>query len=112
MGIAFQLDERFYGDFTLDNLNSRQFSIVCGTFAYDSASSTALSVTGTGLRNVLGFVACNKGGTSFAYSPATGAIQPISIFSSVTGVCYSAASGSGDFTTSITSIPFMCWGFR
>jgi hypothetical protein len=112
MGIAFQLDERLYGDFTLDNLNSRQMSFVCGTFAYDSASSTALTVTGTGLRNIMGFTACNKGGMSFQFTPANNTIQPISVLSSVTGVCYTVATASGDFTTSVTSIPFMCWGFR
>ena len=114
MGLTFQLEPTFYGDFTLDNLNSRQFQIVNGYFSYDSASSTALTVTQalTGLSRILGFVSCGKGDVFFSFDPSASTIEPVAgVFSSATGATPFLSTASFAIA-SITSIPFLCWGFR
>jgi hypothetical protein len=114
MSLAFTLEPTFYADFTLDNLNSRQLQLVHGQFAYDSASSTALTVTQAmvGLSRILGFVSCGTGDVFFNFSVANSTIEPVSgVFSSATGFTAFLSTASSAIA-SITSIPFLCWGFR
>lgn len=112
--LTFTLEPRFYGEFTVDNLSSRQLCIVNGVFTYDAASSSALTVTVAmvGLNDIKGFIASPKGNVFWDYSPATATLRPVAgVFSSATGAAYLTASASFD-VASITSIPFLCWGFR
>ncbi len=112
--LTFTLEPRFYGDFQVNNLAARQLQLVHGYFDYDAASSSALTVTTAlvGLNTLLGFVASSKGGVMWSFSPATALLQPVAgCYYSATGVCYFTATASLD-VASITSIPFLCWGYR
>ena len=113
-GLTFTLEPTFYGDFTMDNLNSRQLQIVHGYFTYDAASSSALTVTASmvGLNRILGFVAAPKGNAFWNFTPSTNLLQPaFGAYTSATGIITFSATASID-VASITSIPFLCWGFR
>ena len=113
-GLTFTLEPNFYGDFSVNNLASRNLQIVNGYFTYDSASSSALTVTTamTGLNKIQGFIAAPKGNVFWDFNPATAVVRPVAgVFSSATGAAYLTASASFD-VASITSIPFLCWGFR
>lgn len=113
-GLSFNLEPTFYGDFSVNNLSSRNLQIAHGYFTYDAASSSALTVTTamTGLNQIKGFIASPKGNVFWDFNPATAVLRPIAgVFSSVTGAAYLTASASFD-VASITSVPFLCWGFR
>lgn len=112
--LNFDLEPRFYGDFSVNNLASRNFCIVSGYFSYDAASSSALTVTTAlvGLTDIIGFVAASKGGVMWSFSPSTDTLQPVAgCYYSATGVCYFTSTASLD-VASITSIPFLCWGYK
>jgi hypothetical protein len=118
MGLTFQLDPTFYGDFTPANLQSRQLHLVNGYFSYDSASSTALTITAAyvGLNRLCGFLACPKGnayfqvspGTDFTVQAITSNISSVSVAVELGSLCATASVAVG----SITSIPFLAWGYR
>jgi hypothetical protein len=114
--LGFRLESRFYGDFTMDNLNSRQLCIVNGDFDYDAASSSALTVTAAlvGLNDIKGFIAAPKGGVFWQFNPANDTVQPVgAAILQVTGTGVATFSSSATIDiASITSIPFLCWGFR
>ena len=117
MGLTFQLDPTFYGDFTPANLQSRSLQLVNGYFSYDSASSTAMTITASlvGLNRVLGFLACPKGNAFFQVAPGTDfTVQAVTtVVSSVSGTMSDGFVASATTAVaSITSIPFLCWGFR
>jgi hypothetical protein len=117
MGLTFQLDPTFYGDFTPANLQSRQLQLVNGYFSYDSASSTAMTITAAyvGLNRLCGFLACPKGNAFFQVTPGTdftvqALIQCVASVSTTMGATFTATASV--VVASITSIPFLAWGFR
>lgn len=117
MGLTFQLDPTFYGDFTPANLQSRGLQIVNGYFSYDSASSTAMTITSayTGLNRLMGFVASPKNGAFFQVTPGTDfKVQAIAqCVSSVSGTMGATFTSTASVVIgSITSIPFLAWGYR
>jgi hypothetical protein len=117
MGLTFDLDPTMYGDFTVNNLASRQLQIVSGYFSYDSASSTAMTITSTytGLNRLVGFLACPKGGAFFQVVPGTDfTVKAITtVLSSVSGTTIDTfATTASVVVASITSIPFLAWGYR
>lgn len=116
MALDFQLEPTFYGDFQVNNLAARQLQIVHGTFTYDAASSSALTITASmvGLTKITGFFAVPKDNVIWAWSPSTSIMTPLSTaYVPVTGTAYATFVGSATVAVaSITSIPFLCWGFR
>lgn len=115
--LSFTLEPTFYGDFTMDNLNARQFQIVNGYFTYDAASASALTVTASmvGLNRILGFVASPKGNVFWNFTPGTNLVQPVPgvIDSATVSASLLGFNPTASFdVASITSIPFLCWGFR
>ena len=117
MGLTFQLDPTFYGDFTPANLQSRQLHLVNGYFSYDSASSTAMTITAAyvGLNRLCGFLACPKDNAFFQVTPGTdfkvqALTQCVASVSGTMGTTFTATASV--VIASITSIPFVAWGFR
>jgi len=114
--LTFTLEPTFYGDFTPANLQARSLQLVHGYFTYDAASSSALTVTAAmvGLNDIKGFIAAPKGGAFWQFDPGTETVQPLGgaiLQVTGTGVATFSSSATIDIA-SITSIPFLCWGFR
>ena len=116
MGLTFQLDPTFYGDFTPANLQSRSLHLVSGYFSYDSASSTAMTITAdlTGLNRLLGFIAMPKGNIFWQTVPGTDfSIQAIqNTVSSISATYDVFMATASSVIGSVTSIPFLAWGYR
>ena len=116
MGLTFDLDPTFYRDFTPANLQSRQLQLVNGYFSYDSVSSTAMTITAAhvGLNRICGFLACPKGNAAFQVAPGTDfTVQAItSVLSSVSTTLDTWMATASAVVGSITSIPFLAWGYR
>ena len=113
-GLTFTLEPNFYGDFSVNNLASRNFCLVHGYFTYDSASCSyvAFDADDVGLNKIQGFVASPKGGVFWTFDPANVRLQPVAgAYYSATGMCYFTSTASLD-VASITSVAFLCWGFR
>ena len=120
--LNFSLNPTFGTDFSLHNLAAKRFKIVVGEFGYDAASSSALTVTTAmvGLNDIRGFIASPKGNTFWQFNPSNDTLQPC-----IGGRCSVTISATGVFTGmvdfnptasiavgSITSVPFLCWGFE
>ena len=108
-------------DFSGKNLASRNVQFVYGTFNYDSASSTALTITATelGLTRIDGlFLNSNPGGadlpSAFGVAKVNAyewTVAPMVVFASAT-LGTIMASSSFSCTGSVTGVPFMAWGYR
>ena len=103
-------------DFSLSNLAAKRFKLVFGEFAYDAASCSALTVTTAmvGLNDIRGFVASPKGNVFWMFDPSADTVQPIpGIVSSVSATCKDTFNPTASWSVaSITSVPFLCWGFE
>jgi hypothetical protein len=114
--LSFELTPTFGTDFSLNNLAAKRFKIVNGYFNYDAASSSALTVTTAmvGLNDIRGFVAASKGTVIWTFDPATDQIRPMAGFiaSLTTTVAQYFAVTASMAVASITSVPFLCWGFE
>jgi len=104
-------------DFSINHLASRNICLVSGTFAYDSASSTALTISGAdiGLSRIDGLFVSNKSPVIFGVASVSAAewtVSPFSVMSSVsTTLCTTIATASG-VIASVTGVPFLAWGSR
>ena len=102
-------------DFSGKNLASRNVQFVYGTFNYDSASSTALTITATelGLTRIDALFVSSKSGGAFgvaSVSVSEWTVAPMTVFASATlGTIMASASG---VIASVTGIPFLAWGYR
>jgi hypothetical protein len=113
MGLSFTIDGHCDTDWSVNNLKAKNFCMYTGYFAYDSVSSTALTITTyLGINNVIGFVASPKDKLVFEFSPANGTIQPMCTVGSTTGLAIPLGCTASYSVDSVTSIPFLCWGFR
>ena len=104
-------------DFSFKHLSSRNVCMVAGTFAYDSASSTALTISGAdlGLSRIDALFVSNKTPCMFGVASVSAAewtVQPLSAISSVsTTLCVLMATASL-VIASTTGIPFFAFGQR
>jgi len=115
--LSFNLDPNMGTDFSVKNLAAKRFKFVHGYFDYDAASSSALTVTTAmvGLNDIRGFYAAPKDGVfMWQFSPSTDILTPVAGFmASVTAnsVQYFVNTASAAIA-SITSVPFLCWGYE
>lgn len=123
MALNFQLEPTPHTDFKLSNLVAKSFRLVHGYFTYDSsASASALTVTAAmvGLNALKGFIATPVGSSisgnqviMFTWSPSTNMLAPIgAVQTSITAdIGAVIATASFVVAASITSIPFLAWGY-
>jgi len=126
--LTFNLNPTFGTDFSLNNLAAKRFKLVVGEFTYDAASSSAMTVTTAmvGLNDIRGFIATPKGNVFWQFNPANDTLQPVTgVYASISGVGASSSTSltmdatlaslvptSSFSVASITSVPFLCWGFE
>jgi len=114
--LSFDLDPTVGTDPSINNLAAKRFKLVSGTFNYDAASSSALTVTTAmvGLNDIRGFFACNTANVIWQYSASTDILTPMAGFiaSLTTTVVQYFKPSASMAIASITSVPFLCWGYE
>jgi hypothetical protein len=115
-GLTFNLDPTVGTDPSINNLAAKRFKLVSGYFTYDAASSSALTVTTAmvGLNDIRGFIASPKDDVFWTFDPGTDQVRPYSGFiASVTTTAVQYFSSTASIAvSSITSVPFLCWGYE